>query len=434
MADLEAVQAEFGATERQNRWSVAFRWILVLPHQVVLAALGVATEIVVFLGWFAALVTGRFPAPFASFVSDYIQYQARVTAYAWLMHDLYPPFSFTGPDPVHVVIPPSRVRRLAVLFRLVLLLPVGVVLTVVSTGMSAASFVIWLIVLVHGRMPASLFDAEAAVLRYQARVYAYAFMLTGKYPGELFGDEPLGPPPPVGPTGPAVQWGARPAATVATPEPPSGFTPPAPAYAPPSPPESAPAPAPVDAPPSPPPGYSPPAYSPVPGPAPAVPAPAAPVARLVLSRPAKRILVTFLVLGVLGYGAIGAVVGVAVSRSSSYRAFVDAHNTLQDQLSAAERDHASCTLGQVPCLDQFWTQLAGDFQRFGSSLSTISFPASAQPDATTLRNDTTGLVTLLQQLAAEDPSSISPTQLSQLQTMSTAFDADSARLANELPS
>ena len=425
MADLDVVQAEFGAAEGQNRWSVAFRWILVIPHQIVLAALGIAAEIVVFLGWFAALVTGRFPAPFASFVSDYIQYQARVTAYAWLMHDLYPPFSLSGPDPVHVVIPLSRVRRLAVLFRLILLFPVSVVVSVVGAGMSVAAFVIWLVVLLNGRMPASLFDALAAVVRYQARVYAYASMLTGKYPGELFGDQPQGPPPPAGPTGPAVQWGARP-----TSEP--GFNPPAPG-------SSAPT-APGEPAPVPPAGHASmpaaPEYAPIPRPVGVTPegAPPAPTARLVLGPASKRILVTFLVLGVIGYGAIGAWAATAISRASSYRAFVDAHNTLQDQLSAAEKAHASCTLGQVPCLDQFWTELAGDFRRFGSALSGISVPASAQADDTTLQNDTTGLVTLLEQLSAEDPSAISQTQLQQLQSMSTAFDADSARLANDLPS
>ncbi|MDE3086890.1 MAG: DUF4389 domain-containing protein, partial [Acidobacteriota bacterium] len=289
MAQLESVQVEFGASERQNRWSVAFRWILVIPHWFVLLALGIAAEVLVVLGWFAALVTGRFPPSFASFVSGVLQYQTRVSAYVWLMHDLFPPFSWSDPDPVHVFVPLSRVRRLAVLFRVILLLPAAIVTGVVNVGMSLSSFVIWLVVLVHGSMPPALFDAVAAVLRYQVRYSAYAFMLTAKYPGELFGDQPVGPPPPTGPTGAAVQWGARPAAP---PPPPGDAPPPPPGYLPPPPPSMPPSPA----------------YAPPPPPAATemtLRAPSAvPAAPLVLRRASKRILVVFVGLGVLGYGAV----------------------------------------------------------------------------------------------------------------------------------
>ena len=423
MAQLELVQAEFGAAERQNRWSVAFRWILVIPHWFVLVAVGIAAEVLVVLGWFAALVTGRFPASFASFVSGVLQYQTRVAAYGGLMHDLFPPFSWSDPDPVHVFIPLTPVRRLAVLFRVILLVPAAIVTGVVNVGMSVSSFVIWLVVLVHGSMPPALFDAVAAVLRYQVRYAAYAFMLTAKYPGELFGDQPLGSPPPTGPTGAAVQWGSRPA----DPPAPAGAEPPPPSASPPPPP-GYPPPPPASMPPSP--GYAAPpppsaemtfrALSPV------------PARPLVLRRASKRILVVFIVLGVLGDGAVAGADAVALTRTSSSQAFADAHDTLQNQLTAAEGQRASCTLGQVPCLDQFWTQLSSDFGQFGSSLSGISVPASAQADKATLETDTSALVALLQQLSSEDPSSISQSQLGQLQSLSTGFDTDSARLANDL--
>lgn len=422
MAHLDLVRAGFGAPARQNRWTVAFRWILVVPHGIVLWALGIAAEVVIILGWFAALVTGRFPPTFASYVSGYIRYQTRVGAYAWLLQGAYPPFGWTEPYLVDVEIPLSPLGRLAVLFRVILLIPAALVAGVVNLGMGLASVVIWLIVLVNGRMPGSLFDASSAVLRYQARYAAYAFMLTAKYPGELFGDEPSGLATAVGATGPAVQWGARAAAP----------TPPAPGYAPSPPPAPAPPPVPGYAPtppgygPPPPPGYGP------PGAPFAAPAPVVQPARLVLGRTSKRILLTFVVLGILGYGAIAALVGIGVASTSTYRAYVDAHNTLQSELVSAERQRASCSLGQVPCLDQYWTQLTGDFQQFQTSLSGISVPASAQADDTTLQNDTRGLIDLLQQLASEDPSAITQSQLTQLETLGNAFDGDAQRLANDL--
>jgi hypothetical protein len=438
VAQLELVQAEFGVAERQSRWTVAIRWILVVPHWIVLLAEGIAAEVLVVLGWFAALVTGRFPASFASFVSGFLQYQTRVAAYAWLMHDLFPPFSWSDPDPVHVVIPRSRVRRLAVLFRVILLLPAAVVASVANAGLSVASFVVWLVVLVNGAMPPALFDAVAAILRYQVRYASYAFMLTAKYPGELFGDQPLGPPPPTGPTGPAVQWGTPPPAPP-PPAPPPPAPPPPPGYGPPSGYGPPPAPGYLAPPPlapssMPSPGYLPPPPPTMPGATPVPTVPAHWIPPLVLRRASKRILVVFVVLGVLAYGGIfGAEVALGVTNASSYVAFVDAHNTLQGRLTAAERQRTSCTLGQVPCLDQYWTQLSGDFEQFESTLSGISFPGSAQADATTLLNDTKGLVNLLQQLSSEDPSAINQSQLTELQNLGSAFDTDSARLANELP-
>ncbi|HUO47849.1 MAG TPA: DUF4389 domain-containing protein, partial [Acidimicrobiales bacterium] len=188
--DRPYVQAGFGTPGPQNRWTVFFRLILLVPQFFVAFAYGVAAFVLVVLGWFAALVTGRMPASFAGFLASFIQYYTRLTAYLYLMHDAYPPFSLNPARdyPVNLEIGIAPVRRLAVLFRIILLVPAFIVFNVVISGVQVAAFFIWLIVLVAGRMPVSLFEAESAVLRYGARYNAYAMMLTGKYPGELYGD------------------------------------------------------------------------------------------------------------------------------------------------------------------------------------------------------------------------------------------------------
>jgi Domain of unknown function (DUF4389) len=78
VSDQSLIQLGFTAPQRQNRWKVAFRYVLALPHLVWLVILGIAAFVLVFLGWFAALVTGRLPRGFATFLSDYIIYQTRV--------------------------------------------------------------------------------------------------------------------------------------------------------------------------------------------------------------------------------------------------------------------------------------------------------------------------------------------------------------------
>lgn len=186
----------------QRRWTVLLRLILTIPQAVVLGLVGIAAVAVTVIGWFAALVTGRLPSGVGEFLSGYLAWQTRLAAYALLLTDRYPPFAFTAPDyPVRITLPPpGPLNRAAVLFRLILLIPVYVVSTLLSYGWFVVSVIIWLIVLFAGRMPATLFLATTAMLRYNVRYLAYFFMLTTAYPKHLFGDAPavdhLGPAAP----------------------------------------------------------------------------------------------------------------------------------------------------------------------------------------------------------------------------------------------
>jgi len=84
---------------------------------------------------------------------------------------------------------PGQLNRLAVLFRIFLLIPCGIVNAVVTYGaLTVFQFVSWLIVLITGRMPDTIYQALSAVLRYQLRVIGFGAMLTSTYPAELFGD------------------------------------------------------------------------------------------------------------------------------------------------------------------------------------------------------------------------------------------------------
>ena len=77
-----------------NRWLPLVKWLLAIPHYIVLFFLWIAVVIVVIVAWFAILFTGRYPPPIFTFVEGVIRWHNRVVGYAWiLVTDRYPPFS-----------------------------------------------------------------------------------------------------------------------------------------------------------------------------------------------------------------------------------------------------------------------------------------------------------------------------------------------------
>ncbi len=70
------------------------KWLLAIPHFVILAFLGIAAAFCVLVAWFAILFTGRYPRPLFDFVVGTGRWALRVCAYAvMLVTDVYPPFS-----------------------------------------------------------------------------------------------------------------------------------------------------------------------------------------------------------------------------------------------------------------------------------------------------------------------------------------------------
>ncbi len=77
-----------------NRWLPLVKWILAIPHYIVLAVLGIAALICVVIAWFAIIFTGRYPRGLFDFVLGVQRWGLRVSAYMWLLiTDRYPPFS-----------------------------------------------------------------------------------------------------------------------------------------------------------------------------------------------------------------------------------------------------------------------------------------------------------------------------------------------------
>jgi Domain of unknown function (DUF4389) len=72
------------------------KWLLAIPHYIVLFFLWIGALVVVIVAWFAILFTGRYPRGMFDFVEGVIRWHSRVIAYAWvLVTDRYPPFRLT---------------------------------------------------------------------------------------------------------------------------------------------------------------------------------------------------------------------------------------------------------------------------------------------------------------------------------------------------
>ena len=208
------VDVEIAPPERQRRLTVAFRLILVLPALLLAGSLlgapnfgysrwrtgneatfNYAFGIVhaaAFLGWFASVAWRRMPHGLRDGVAWGLGYGAQVWAYLFVLTSRYPdsdPEVVLGElpsrsDPIRVEVRDDlRRSRLTVFFRLPLVFPHLVWLTLWGVLSLFAAIVNWAATLVRGRPPAALHRFLSAYLRYQAHVYAFISLIANPFPG-----------------------------------------------------------------------------------------------------------------------------------------------------------------------------------------------------------------------------------------------------------
>ena len=94
--ERQSVQLEllYPDAERDlNRWLPLVKWLLAIPHFILLVFLWLAAVVAVIIAWFAILFTGRYPRGMFDYVEGVIRWHNRVVGYAWiLVTDRYPPF------------------------------------------------------------------------------------------------------------------------------------------------------------------------------------------------------------------------------------------------------------------------------------------------------------------------------------------------------
>jgi len=94
--DHQSVHLEYlypDASRELNRWLPLVKWLLAIPHYIVLFFLQIGVFFVLIITWFAILFTGRYPRELFRYVEGVMRWHNRVVAYAFLLvTDKYPPF------------------------------------------------------------------------------------------------------------------------------------------------------------------------------------------------------------------------------------------------------------------------------------------------------------------------------------------------------
>jgi hypothetical protein len=80
-------------SEKLSRLTTFFRAFMVIPHAIILWALGIASGVIACISWWAILFTGKYPKWAFTFVAGYVRWYTRVSSYYLLLTDKYPPFS-----------------------------------------------------------------------------------------------------------------------------------------------------------------------------------------------------------------------------------------------------------------------------------------------------------------------------------------------------
>ena len=172
--------------ERLSRWKIFVKWLLAIPHLIIVYLLQIVASVMVFIAFFAILFTKKWPRGMFDFMVQIQRWTANMAAYALLLlRDEYPPFSGdAGEYPVTLEVDyDANLSRWQIFLKWLFVIPHLVVLLFVLLAAYVVVFIAFFAILFTGRYPRGMFDFVVGAGRWVMRVNAYAqWLMTDRYP------------------------------------------------------------------------------------------------------------------------------------------------------------------------------------------------------------------------------------------------------------
>jgi hypothetical protein len=178
-----------------NRWLWLVKWLLIIPHLIVLLFLWLAFFILTVVAFFAILITEHYPRAIFNFNLGVMRWTWRVGFYSYnaLGTDRYPPFTLDRVDdyPARLDIAyPERLSRGLVLVKWWLLaIPQYLIVGFFVGGGEWGASLVGVLVLIAAvvllfttRYPSDIFELVLGLNRWALRVAAYAVLMRDEYP------------------------------------------------------------------------------------------------------------------------------------------------------------------------------------------------------------------------------------------------------------
>jgi len=179
-----------------SRWLWLVKWLLIIPHAILLAFLWLAMIVTTVVAGFTILFTGRYPRGIFDFNVGVLRWTWRVSYYSYsaLGTDRYPPFSL-GEEPdypatLQIEYPQQLSRGLVLVKWWLLALPHYLIIGLFTGGAHAGGgglvtilvLIAAVILLFTRTYPQSIFDLVMGMNRWSYRVMGYALLMTDEYP------------------------------------------------------------------------------------------------------------------------------------------------------------------------------------------------------------------------------------------------------------
>ena len=194
--DIYPVTVRGELTEPPSNALWLIKWLLAIPHYIILAFLWIAFIIVSIIAFFAILFTGKYPKGLFDFNVGVLRWSWRVGFYSYqaLGTDKYPPFTLESvddyPADLEVVYPERLSQGLVLVKWWLLAIPHLIIVGLFQGGYSEGggglvfilAIIAAIILLFTGKYPEDIFKFVIGMNRWSYRVYAYVALMTDEYP------------------------------------------------------------------------------------------------------------------------------------------------------------------------------------------------------------------------------------------------------------